>query len=70
MFPRYLDNLMVMLLTRANLPYRNLPYRRLLGRRLGVRFVCYQIVIKSLSFCYLFDLTPQGVGCYVLVVSL
>lgn len=42
----------------------------LLRRKLGVRFVCYQIVIKSLSNCYQMGLTPRGCGCYVVVVSL
>jgi hypothetical protein len=52
----------------GNLLVGNLLRRRLLTRRLVVRFVCYHIVIKSLSNCDLFGLTPHGLGCYVLSV--
>jgi hypothetical protein len=49
----------------ARLRVGNLPKRRLV-----VRFVCYLIVIKSLSFCYLFGLTLHDLVCYVVLVSL
>jgi hypothetical protein len=41
----------------VNLRVGNLP-----TRRLDVRFVCYLIVIKSLSFRYQMGLTPRGWG--------
>jgi len=47
----------------------NLPTRNLLTRRLGVRFVCYHIVIKSLSFRYQMGLTLRGWGVSVRVLD-
>ncbi len=53
----------------AGLRVGNLPTGNLLRRRLGVRFVCYHIVIKSLSFRYQMGLTPHRLGGNVKVLE-